>query len=276
MSTIADDYDTLDVGPHPEDERICLIQLDQPDRNNVIDLDIIVDLRSAIRAADNDDSIYGMILGSSSDDVFCVGGDVKELSNLSLEASNRFLNTYVESIELMLNTGKPVVAAVNGACVGGGNELVMGCDLIIAGESARFGQPEVSIGSTAAAGGIQMLPLLIGMQRTKDLLYTARILSAEEALDWGLINRVVPDNEVRRETLDVVQSILDRASPNAFRVMKSAFNHWNNIAMANQAMDREITARIWNSEDFRQRAQAFLDKEDMEPGSFTGTLPSEE
>lgn len=276
MPSISDDYDTLDVGPHPEDERICRILLDQPDRNNVIDLDIIVDLRSAIRAADNDESVYGILLGSSSDDVFCVGGDVNELSNLSLEESNRFLNTYVDAIDLMLHTGKPVVAAVNGACVGGGNELVMGCDLIVAGESSRFGQPEVSIGSTAAAGGIQMLPLLIGIQRTKDLLYTARILSAEEALDWGLINRVVPDEEVRTESLDVVQSILESASPNAFRVMKSAFSHWNNIAMANQAMDREITARIWNSDEFRERARAFLDKEDMEPGAFTGTLPEDE
>ncbi len=276
MALDTPDFETLDVSLHPDDDRICRIHLDNPDRYNILDLDVISELNTAIRAADRTGAVQGIILGSSSDDVFCAGGDIGELAALSIEEGNRFLSTYSDTIDLMWGTGKPIVAAVTGDCVGGGNELAMACDLVVGSESARFGQPEVGVGSTAAAGGVQMMPLMVGMQRAKDLLLTGRLLSAEEAEDWGLINRVVPDDEVRSRSLDIVQTILDESSPTAYRVMKGMFEAWHNRAMSNSAIDRELTAAVWNAEEFGERAQAFLDKEEPEPRTFTGTAPSQD
>lgn len=275
MTFTPDEYEAIEVALHPEDERVCQVHLDAPARSNALDLDMLVELNAALRAADAAGDVHAMLLGSSTDGAFCAGGDVEELAALSVEDGNRFLSTYLDTVDLMWTTGKPVVAAVTGACVGGGNELAMACDLVVAGESARFGQPEIRIGSTAAGGGIQMLPLVVGMQRAKDLLYTARLLSAEEALDWGLVNRVVPDDEVRDRALALVRSILDEASPGGFRTMKAMLGHWYRIAMANRALDRELTARVWRSDEFRERARAFLDKEDPPSRPFTGTAPSE-
>ena len=275
MTFTPDEYEAIEVSLHPDDERVCRVHLDAPARSNALDLDMLVELGAALRAADAAEEVDAMLLGSSTDGRFCAGGDVEELASLSVEEGNRFLSTYLAVVDLLWTTGKPVVAAVTGACVGGGNELAMACDLVVAGESARFGQPELRIGSTAAGGGIQMLPLVVGMQRAKELLYTGRLLSAEEALEWGLVNRVVPDDEVRDRTLALVRSLLDESSPGGFRTMKAMFGHWYQVAMANRALEREMTARVWRSDEFRERARAFLDKEDPQPRPFTGTGPRE-
>lgn len=253
------------------DEDVVWIALDEPQRNNTLDHALLRELNDAIRLADGDPSVDGMILGSTSDDLFCAGAALEELTDLDLEASYRFLSTYTDTVDLMWSTGKPVVAAVPGVCVAGGNELVMGCDLIVAGESARFGQPEANVGSTAAGGGVQMMPLVVGMQRAKDLLLTSRLLTAEEAEDWGLVNRVVEDEAVDERALELVGEIVDGKSPYAYRVMKSMFKRWYNMAMAGSDVDRELTAAVWTSDEFRERGAEFLAGEDHDPRDFLGT-----
>jgi enoyl-CoA hydratase/carnithine racemase len=191
---------------------------------------------------------------------------------MSREAGNRFLTGYVEMVDRLRSTGKPTVAAVEGACVAGGNELVIGADLIVAGESARFGQPEALVGSTAAGGGVQMLPLIVGEQRAKDLLLTGRLLPAETAEEWGLINRVVPEGEAAERAVEVAGEILDSNSPQAYRVIKSIMKRWNNLAMVDREVARELTAAVWTSEEFGERADAFLAGDEQEPRPFTGTF----
>jgi enoyl-CoA hydratase len=155
--------------------------------------------------------------------------------------------------------------------VAGGNELVMGCDLIVAGESARFGQPEANVGSTAAGGGVQMMPLVVGIQRAKDLLLTSRLLTAEEAEDWGLVNRVVDDGAVDERALELVREIVDGKSPYAYRVMKSMFKRWHNAAMTGSEVDTQLTAAVWTSDEFRERGAEFMAGEDHESRAFLGT-----
>jgi enoyl-CoA hydratase/carnithine racemase len=253
------------------DEDVVWIALDEPDRNNTLDLALLTELDDALRAADRDASVQGMLLGSTSEDLFCAGAALDELSDLDLEESYRFLSTYNDTVDLLWTTGKPVVAAVTGTCVAGGNELVMGSDLVVAGESARFGQPEANVGSTAAGGGVQLMPLMVGMQRAKDLLLTSRLLSAEEAEEWGLINRVVDDDSVDERALELVREIVDGKSPYAYRVMKAVFKRWYNEAMAGGAVDREVTAAVWTNPEFRERAAAFMAGEDLPPRDFVGT-----
>lgn len=275
MSIDAAAYDSIAL-ERVADDRVLRIDLDRPGRHNILDLELIAELNDAVSRADTAPDVNGIIFGSTSDDVFCAGADVGELSGLDAEESSRFLSIYNDTVDLFWSTGKPVVAAVSGDCVAGGNELVMGCDLIVAGDSSRFGQPEATVGSTAAGGGVQMMPLMVGMQRAKDLLLTGRLLSASEAEEWGLINRVVPDEAVDERAVELVTEIVNGKSPYAYRVMKAIFKHWYNDAMAAREIEREVTAAVWTDEEFRERAAAFLEGEGLDPRDFSGTTGSVE
>ncbi len=253
----------------PNNGRIAIVRLDSETPNNILHLELIRELISALEWADGTTEIDGIVLGSTGE-VFCAGADVGELQDLDVEQGVKWLQRYYEIVDLLRSTGKPTVAAVTGDCVAGGNELAMGCDLIVAGESARFGQPEVRVGSTAAGGGAQMLPLIVGERRARELLLTGELLEATEAHDIGMINRVVPDEDVDAEAAALVESIIDTHSPQAYRVIKSMFKGWHNLAMLHWEGMRDLTAAVWASDEFEARAQAFLANDQIPPGSFSG------
>lgn len=251
------------------DDRIAVVRLDGETANNILHLGLIRELISALEWADGTAGIDGIVLGSTGE-TFCAGADVGELQALGVEQGVKWLQRYYEIVELLRSTGKPTVAAVSGDCVAGGNELAMGCDLIVASESARFGQPEVRVGSTAAGGGAQMLPLVVGERRARELLLTGELLAAGEAEEIGMINRVVPDEDVEAEAVALVESIIETHSPQAYRVIKSMFKGWHNLAMLHWEGMRDLTAAVWASEEFDARAQAFLANEQLPTGSFSG------
>lgn len=257
-------------------QRIVLVELDDPEKNNVISIQLLDELSTVLTRADNNAQTEGIILGSTSEDVFCAGANLSELMSFTVEEGNRFLDEYLSIIEFLWKTGKPVIAVVPGDCVAGGNELAIACDLIIAEESARFGQPEATVGSTAAGGGVQLLPLLIGIQRTKDLLYTGRLINADTAKQWGLINRVVPDGNGREKGVSILTDILDEKSPQAFRSIKAILRHWQSLGMNNQSVARELTANVWASDEFNERAEAFLKNTELPARRFSGTTTDEE
>lgn len=271
---MADHYERLLVEKHPDDDRIRAIKLDNGERNNVLDERMVLELYVAIEDADRDADVDGILLGTNAE-TFCAGADLSELKEKDFEDGGRFLTGYFEVMDILRQTGKPVVAAVEGNCVAGGNELVNACDLIVAGESARFGQPEVLVGSTAAGGALQLLPLIVGEKRAREILLTGDLLDADEAERYGLINRVVTDENVGGNALALLQQVLDRNSPQAYRVMKNVMKTWTNFAMLHSEMARDITAQVWSSEEFRERAEAFLDEEEFKPRSFRGTRPNE-
>lgn len=265
-------YETIEVDSHPDDDRIARIRLDAAERNNVINLQMLTELSAAVVDADRDEDVRAIILGSTSE-TFCSGASLAEIKDLSFEEGSRWMSAYFETLDLLRDTGKPVVAAVEGTCVAGGNELVSACDLIVAGESARFGQPEVGVGSTAGGGGAQLLPLMVGEKRARDLLLTGRLLEADEAKQIGLINRVVPDGEVDERATELVTTIIDEKSPQAYRTIKTMLKQWTNFGLMGQELSRDITARVWASEEFQERAATFLDREEQRPRRFQGTLP---
>jgi enoyl-CoA hydratase/carnithine racemase len=204
---------------------------------------------------------------------FSAGADVKELVEGDFEHGIRWLKAYSRVIEIARETGKPVIAAVNGACVAGGHEIAMACDLVVAGRSARLGQPEILVGSTAMGIGLQLLPLIVGEKRAREMLFTGRLLSAEEAYQIGLVNRVVDDEKVQEEARKLAAQIIDNASPQAFRVMKSGLKFWTDLAMLNMMMARDVTSMVWASDDFKERGKGFLEKRGMKRRRFTGTMP---
>jgi len=266
------DYETIAVEPHPDDDRITRIRLDAPDRNNTIDLSMLADLHEAFTAADRDRDVQGILLGSTSDP-FCAGADVGELRELGFEDGTRWMQLYFDTLDVLRDTGKPVVAAVDGTCVAGGNELTMACDLVVAGESARFGQPEVGVGSSAAGGGVQLLPLLVGEKRAREMLLLGELLSAEEAERIGLINRVVDDDAVEDRAMGLLTRIVDTKSPQAYRAIKGIMKTWTNLGLLAEPMARDMTASVWASEEFDERVSAFLARQEQTPRPFTGTRP---
>lgn len=266
------EYETIAADRHPDDDRIARVRLDRPDRQNVIDARVLDELTVAVTDADRDDEVRGILLGST-EPPFCSGASLDELRELSWEEGARWMTAYFETLDLLRDTGKPVVAAVEGNCVAGGNELASACDLIVAGESATFGQPEVGVGSTAAGGGAQLLPLVVGEKRARDLLLTGRLLEAEEAKAIGLINRVVDDGEVDSRARELITTIADEKSPQAYRTIKAVMKQWTNLGLVGQEMARDLTARVWDSPEFAERAEAFLAREEQKPRQFHGTRP---
>lgn len=264
----------LEIETGPTDDRIRHLRLDNPP-HNVLTEALVLELGEAIDAADRDPAVDAIVLGSV-DEPFCAGADLDELASLDVEAGNRWLTAYLETVDRLRETGKPTIAAVEGTCVAGGNELVMGCDLIVAGETARFGQPEVGVGSTAAGGGLQLLPLEIGTRRARELLLTGRLLDAEEAVEWGMINRAVEAGSAESEAVDLAVEIVENSSPQAYRVMKSVMKGWTNLAMHDREVTRELTATVWASEEFAERADAFRSGDGQTPRSFPGVRPHEE
>jgi enoyl-CoA hydratase len=266
------EYETIAVDRQPDDDRIARIRFDRPDRNNVIDSRVLDELTVAITDADRDDEVRGILLGTT-EPPFCSGASLAELTELQWEEGARWMTAYFETLDLLRDTGKPVVAAAEGTCVAGGNELASACDLIVAGESTRFGQPEVGVGSTAAGGGVQLLPLMIGEKRARDLLLTGRLLDAEEAKAIGLINRVVDDGEAEAKATEILGTIADEKSPQAYRTIKAVMKQWTNLGLTGQEMARDLTARVWDSPEFQERAEAFLAREEQKPRRFHGTRP---
>ena len=255
-----------------EDRRIVWIKLNKPEELNTLDIQLLNELYDALVRADKDEEVHAIII-SSVGRAFCAGADLKDIMNRDLEEGVRWLKAYWRVLELIRETGKPVIAAIRGACVAGGHELVMMCDLVIAGRSAKLGQPEILVGSTAMGGGVQLLPLIIGEKRARELVFTARLLSAEEAYQFGLVNRVVDDEKVDDEARKLAIEIINRSSPQAFRVIKSCFKYWTDLAMLTWQLARDITAMVWTTEEFRERAEKFLKKEKFKPRKFMGISP---
>lgn len=265
------EYQTVDA-ERAADDRIAIVRLDAPDRNNAVDIEMILEFSEAIIAADRDNDVQGIVV-SANGEMFCAGADLNYLKDLSFKKGTRFMTAYFEALDILRDTGKPIVAGIHGICAAGGNELVSACDLIVAEESARFTQPEAGVGATAAGGGVQMLPLIVGEKRAKDLLLTGRMLDAEEAKAIGLINRLVPEGDGESRAVELVQTIVDNKSPQAYRTIKAIMKPWTNFGLLGGEMARELNARVWDSDEFRERSESFLADEELEPRDFDGVRP---
>ncbi|MEM3725995.1 MAG: enoyl-CoA hydratase/isomerase family protein [Candidatus Bathyarchaeia archaeon] len=265
-------YERIIVEEDAEDKRLLWIKLNYPEKLNILHLKMLNELYKALVKADKNNKVQAILI-TGVGKAFSAGADIKELMKGNFEKGLRWLKAYLRAIEVIRDTGKPVIAAVNGNCVAGGHEITMACDLVVAGKSARLGQPEVLVGSTAMGLGVQLLPLIVGEKRAREMLFTGRLLSAEEAYNFGLVNKVVDDEKVHEEARKMATQIIENASPQAFRVMKSGLKFWTDLAMLNMMMARDITAMVWASKEFRERCKDFLEKRKMKPRKFTGTMP---
>ena len=239
-------------------DRIATITLDRPDQRNAIDAGTTAALRSAMDLVETDREVLVAILTASGDRAFCAGMDLKAFANgegaAILEGPGGFAGfTHYPRT-------KPCIAAVNGAALGGGCEIVLSCDLVVAAEHARFGLPEVTRGLFAASGGILRLPRLIARARALELLLTGDVIAAGAAYDLGLINKVVPHAQLLKTARDLALRISANAPLAVRETLALARAVFALPEEQLQARNDAAWARIAASEDAREGPRAFAEK----------------
>ena len=198
--------------------KVGLITLNRPESFNALDTILLTELMDALRSFDADDTIGAMVVAGS-DKFFCAGADIKQMAEASVVEMIK--GDHIDIFDQIMNIKKPVIGAVSGWCLGGGCELAMSFDMIVASERARFGQPEINLGIIPGAGGTQRLTKIVGKAIAMEMVLNNRHLSAEEALNYGLVNKVMPVEKYLESALKLAEQIANRA-PIAIRNAKEA------------------------------------------------------
>jgi enoyl-CoA hydratase len=242
-------------------ERVGLVRLNRPKALNALNNQLMTELMDALASFDNDEAIGAMVI-TGDERAFAAGADIKEMVGAS--AVGMFTRDHVAPFDRMRLIKKPVIAAVSGYCLGGGNELAMSCDMIVASETAKFGQPEINIGVIPGAGGTQRLTRAVGKALAMEMVLNNRTLTAAEALQCGLVNRVVPVERCLDEALQLAGEIAGRA-PLAVRLGKEAVNHaFESFLSDGLADERRAFYFLFASRDQKEGMQAFIEKRKAE------------
>jgi enoyl-CoA hydratase len=237
--------------------RVGLLTLNRPEAMNALNPIILNELMSALEDFDADDAIGAMVV-TGSEKVFAAGADIKEMAEASEEQMRQ--SPFIGSFDRIRKIKKPVIAAVSGWALGGGCELAMSCDMIVASEKTKFGQPEITIGVIPGAGGTQRLTLAVGKAIAMEMVLNNRTLSAQEALNFGLINRVVPVENFLDEAISLADEIAGRA-PLAVRAGKEAVNAvFEGSLTEGLFFEKELIYSLFSTEDQKEGMKAFLEK----------------
>jgi len=246
------------------EESVALVQLHRPDVLNALNQALMDELVAALEEADRDDGVRCIILTGSAR-AFAAGADIREIAEAS--AVEMLQGYRFQQWERMRRVTKPIIAAVTGFALGGGNELAMLCDLIVAGESARFGQPEINLGLIPGAGGTQRLTRAVGKYRAMELVLTGRQMTAREAEAAGLVTRVVPDELALDEARSLAKEIAAKA-PVAVRLAKEAvLKAYDTHLEGGLEFERKCFYLLFATEDRKEGIRAFLAKR---PPHFEG------
>ncbi len=247
-------YETITIetrGP------VGLITLSRPNVLNALNSALIGELCDAVDGFEADAKIGCMII-TGSEKAFAAGADIKEMSDLSfIEA---FAQDYGAALERIGRARKPIVAAVAGYCLGGGAELAMQCDIIIAADTAKFGQPEITLGIMPGMGGTQRLPRAIGKAKAMDLILTGRMMNAEEADSAGLVSRVVPAGDLLEEAIKVAEKIADHSLPIVMLAKESVNRAFQTTLSEGLAVEKRLFQAMFATEDQKEGMAAFLAK----------------
>lgn len=246
------------------DRRVGIAQLNRPQALNALNAPLMQELIDALRAFDASDEV-GCIVIAGSDKAFAAGADIKQMATAS--AVEMLDSPFIGYWDELARMRKPIVAAVSGWCLGGGCELAMACDLIIASETAQFGQPEVNLGVIPGAGGTQRLARAVGKAIAMDMILSDRRLNAEEALRLGLASRVVPADGWLGAAVEVAAQIASKA-PVAVRAAKEAIDRAFEGSLAEGIVfERRLFSLLFATEDQKEGMAAFAEKR---PPQWTG------
>jgi len=253
------DYQTLIVERAPEGaEGVLLVRLNRPEALNALNSTLLGELAALVREAERDDEVRCLVL-TGSEKAFAAGADIKEMAGQSYADMFRS-DFFAGEAEAIAKCRKPVIAAVSGYALGGGCELAMMCDFIIAADTAKFGQPEINLGVAPGIGGTQRMTRLIGRAKAMDLMLTARMMDAAEAERSGLVARVVPADKLLEEALGAARRIAGQ-SPLAAMVNKEMVKMAEETTLdAGVRFERRLFHSLFAFEDQKEGMGAFVEK----------------
>ncbi len=241
------------------EEGIGILTVDRPPVN-AINTEMVKEIGESFKQLEDDNDVKVIIITGGGNYAFIAGADLKEMEGIDPSKAQGIVKTGQRIFWEIEHSKKPVIAAINGMALGGGNELAMACDIRISSDRARFGHPEVNLGLYPAFGGTQRLPRLVGKAVAKELIFTGRMIRAQEALKIGLVNQIVPDGEELRAAKDMAMQIMSKA-PVAVGMAKRAINE-GLVTDYEKAfeLEAEYFNEILKTEDLMEGIKAFLEK----------------
>ena len=251
---------------------VATITINRPDRHNAMRPNTLREMADALTAASDDSGIGVVVITGAGERAFCAGGDLGQVAGAEDSTGGFVPGEFIRWANAFRQCPKPIVAKVRGHCLGLGNEMNLLCDLTIAGESARFGQAGPRVGSVPVVGGTQMLPLVCGMKRAKEIMFLCRTYSGDDAVRMGLTNVVVPDADLDAEVAQWCDELLGM-SPQSLRIAKLSLSGLFDLQWSSMQHGLELTGWMYDSAEMREGAQAFFEKRkpDFRPGpSATG------
>ncbi len=235
------------------------ITLNRPEARNAQNDPLRNEVMAALEDCRNDDNVRVIVITGAGEKAFSAGADITEFPR-RYPADVLKQNGTRKIVDVIRNLPKPVICMVNGLALGGGCELMMSCDLVVAVDTAIFGQPEINLGIIPGAGGTQVLPRLIGEKRAKELVFTGGTMTVQEALQRGMVNRVVPREKLLETVMELAKAMM-KHSPVAMKIAKIAVNKSLDTPLAvGMECERELFALCFGTEDQKEGAKAFLEK----------------
>lgn len=242
-----------------KESQLAIITINRPPVN-ALSLEVVEELSGILADLRSDAGVKVLIITGAGPKAFIAGADITQFQQGDLATVEKFIRRGQEVFEELETYPKPVLAAINGVCLGGGNELAMACDLRLAAESARFGQPEVNLGIIPGWGGTQRLPRLVGKTAAMEILFLGQMIDAREAWRIGLVNQVVPDAELLAKAKELGQRLAAQP-PLALAAMKKAVRDGLDTTL-DQGLELEVNAflQVYQTEDAKEGVNAFLSK----------------
>ncbi|MEG6523847.1 enoyl-CoA hydratase-related protein [Desulfotomaculum sp. 1211_IL3151] len=246
-----------------KEENIALITLNRPKVLNALNQDLIAELHRVLDQVAADEEVKAVII-TGGEKVFAAGADIPFMLGLSPTQAEELATTFHSAFDRIESLNKPVIAAIGGFALGGGCELALACDLRLATEDAKLGQPEINLGVIPGAGGTQRLSRLIGVARSKELIYTGKMIDAQTALAYGLINEIVKAEDLLAKAKKLAQGLAAKP-PAALAAAKRAINYGVEVDKnTGNCFERQCFALLFSTQDQKEGMNAFLEKRKAE------------
>ena len=247
--------------------KIAYLTLNRPDKMNALNWLTMQELQQALTSVKDDPNVGGVILTGAGEKAFAAGADIGELAQQTPVSAKEFSLQSQEILRFIERFPKPIIAAVNGFCLGGGSELALACHMRVASEKAKFGQPEVNLGIMCGNGGSQRLPRLIGKGRAIELLITGNMIDANEAYRLGWVNYVMPPDKLIAKCEEILQTVFKKG-PIAVKLTLEAVIHGLEMTLEEGVqLESNLFGMCFSTEDMKEGTKAFLEKR---PANFQG------
>ena len=241
-------------------DNIGWLKVNRPDSLNALNSEVVGSLEYALRDLEQDAAVKVVVITGAGEKAFVAGGDIKEMAAIAPLAARAFARKGQQMIEYIEKMHKPVIAAVNGYALGGGLELALACDFIYASDKAKLGLPEVTLGVIPGFGGTQNLPRLIGPNRAKELIFSGKILSAQQAKEWGIVNEVFAAEELSARVMEIAQAISRNGMIAVASAKDAIVNGLNMTKEDGLRYESSLFATLFTTEDQKEGMQAFIAK----------------